>query len=102
MNIHAAGHSQNVLCHFVRLKIAGTANEFELRRGRPRRQLLNGCNRLFEIGNAHPRRGTFFTPFAFQAGTVLWEIAFWGPWHEPCLLKVGAANQELFGSKQQY
>jgi hypothetical protein len=53
-----------------------------------------------EIGNAHPRRGTLFTVLLSTQETVLWEIVLLRPWHEPCLFKVGAANQKLPAQKQ--
>ena len=49
---------------------------------------------LFEIGNAHPRRGTQFLRLLFKQETVLWEIGLPRRWHDPCLFKVGAANQK--------
>jgi hypothetical protein len=48
---------------------------------------------LSEIGNAQPRRETLFTVLLSKQETVLWEIVLRRPWHEPCLFKVGAANQ---------
>jgi hypothetical protein len=88
MNIHASGHSQNGLCQFVRLKMAEIAPD--CRRGRPVRS---------RMGMRIPEEGHFLRLLSKQE-TVLWEIVLLRPWHELCLFKVGAGNQELFGSKQ--
>jgi hypothetical protein len=48
-----------------------------------------------------PKEGHSFYALLSEQETVLWEIGFPRRWHEPCLFKVRAANQELFGSKQQ-
>jgi hypothetical protein len=47
-----------------------------------------------------PEKGRFLRLLSKQE-TILWEIVLLRRWHEPCLFKVGAGNQELFGSKEQ-
>jgi hypothetical protein len=46
-----------------------------------------------KLGMRIPKEGHSFYALLSEQETVLWEIGFPRRWHEPCLFKVGAANQ---------